>query len=63
MKILVVAFRTDYVVIGGGSVKRLKRLPPGARRGSNDLAFVGGARLWGIGALHAKSRKHTWIIT
>lgn len=60
---LVAAFQTDCIVIGGGNAKRLKRLPAGARRGSNDWAFVGGARLWGIGTLHAKSRKHTWVIT
>ena len=60
---LAAAFRTDYVVIGGGNAKRLNRMPPRARRGSNDRAFAGGARLWGVGALHAKPRKHTWIIT
>jgi predicted NBD/HSP70 family sugar kinase len=60
---LVAAFRADYVVIGGGNSKHLRRLPPGARRGSNDRAFVGGARLWGVGDLHARPRKHTWTIT
>jgi polyphosphate glucokinase len=60
---LVAAFGADYVVIGGGNARRLKRLPRGAIRGSNDLAFAGGARLWGVGAVHAKPRKHTWIIT
>ena len=56
---LAAAFRTDYVVIGGGNSKRLKRLPACARRGSNDRAFTGGARLW-TGAVQAK--KHTWVI-
>jgi polyphosphate glucokinase len=60
---LVASFRADYVVIGGGNAKRLKRLPRGARRGSNARAFTGGMRLWGIGSLRAKPRKHTWIIT
>jgi len=60
---LVAAFRTDSVVIGGGNAKLLRRLPPGARRGSNDRAFAGGARLWGDGAVRAKSRKHTWVLT
>jgi hypothetical protein len=60
---LAASFRADYVVIGGGNAKRLKRLPRHARRGSNKLAFLGGARLWGGGRLHAKSRKHTWILT
>ena len=58
------AFRTDYVVLGGGNAKRLKRLPSGARRGDNDNAFIGGARLWGLAGAHAKpGKKHIWIIT
>lgn len=58
------AFRTDYVVLGGGNVKRLKRLPSGARRGDNDNAFIGGARLWGLAGAHARpGKKHIWIIT
>jgi polyphosphate glucokinase len=36
----------DYIVIGGGNVKLLKELPPGARRGDNADAFPGGFRLW-----------------
>lgn len=56
---LVAAFRTDYLVIGGGGVAFLPKLPPGARRGSNDLAFVGGARLWNSAT---RQVKHTWII-
>jgi predicted NBD/HSP70 family sugar kinase len=59
---LSLAFQTDYVVIGGGNVKRLKRLPRGARRGDNDNAFIGGARLWGRAGVRAHPRKHTWVI-
>lgn len=40
------ALEPDYVVLGGGNVKKLKRLPPGARLGDNDNAFRGGFRLW-----------------
>ena len=40
------ALEVDDVVIGGGNVKRLKRLPPGCRAGDNDNAFVGGFLLW-----------------
>ena len=40
------AMDVDDVVLGGGQVKHLRRLPPGARAGSNRLAFVGGRRLW-----------------
>jgi predicted NBD/HSP70 family sugar kinase len=36
----------EYVVLGGGNVRKLKRLPPRARRGDNRNAFVGGVRLW-----------------
>ena len=40
------AFVADYVVLGGGNVKKLAELPPGARAGDNNNAFVGGERLW-----------------
>jgi polyphosphate glucokinase len=40
------ALLPDYVVLGGGNVKKLKGLPPGARAGSNRNAFLGGFRLW-----------------
>jgi hypothetical protein len=42
------AFVADYVVIGGGSAKHIKGLPPGARRGHNLTALRGGFRVWGI---------------
>ncbi len=42
------AFVADYVVVGGGNAKRLKDLPPGARRGHNLTAFRGGFRLWSV---------------
>ena len=56
------AMRADYVVLGGGSVDCMKNLPSAARRGSNDDAFTGGARLWGRARLKASPRKHTWNI-
>jgi hypothetical protein len=40
------ALEADYVVLGGGNSKRLKKLPPGARLGDNANAFRGGYRLW-----------------
>jgi polyphosphate glucokinase len=40
------AFVADYVVLGGGNARLLKELPPEARLGKNDNAFVGGFRLW-----------------
>jgi predicted NBD/HSP70 family sugar kinase len=40
------ALEADYVVIGGGNAKLLKDLSSGARLGSNENAFRGGARVW-----------------
>jgi polyphosphate glucokinase len=40
------ALQADYVVIGGGNVKELDEMPPGARPGNNANAFLGGFRLW-----------------
>ena len=40
------ALEADYVVLGGGNSKKLQRIPPGARLGSNGNAFRGGFRLW-----------------
>jgi polyphosphate glucokinase len=42
----VAAFLVDDVVLGGGNVKKLSRLPKGCRAGANTNAFVGGGRLW-----------------
>jgi polyphosphate glucokinase len=43
---LKMALEADYVVLGGGNSKKLKKLPAGARLGDNANAFVGGFRLW-----------------
>ena len=40
------ALEADYVVLGGGNIKKLKKLPPGARLGNNQNAFLGGFRMW-----------------
>jgi polyphosphate glucokinase len=51
----------DYVVIGGGNARKLKRLPKNARLGSNDFAFLGGFRVWHHAATPpaaAKSHRH-----
>ena len=40
------AVQADYVVLGGGNVKQLKRLPDGVRRGTNANAYRGGMMLW-----------------
>jgi polyphosphate glucokinase len=54
------ALEADYVVLGGGNARKLKKAPKGARFGSNDFAFTGGFRLWRQGATaaaaHARRR-------
>lgn len=45
-KSLKVALDADYVVLGGGNSKLLKKLPLGAKLGSNENAFLGGFRMW-----------------
>jgi polyphosphate glucokinase len=46
VKEFVAAFLVDDVVLGGGNVKKLTRLPKGCRAGANTNAFIGGCRLW-----------------
>ena len=43
------ALEPDYVMLGGGNAKDLDDLPPGARLGRNDNAFLGGFRVWDDG--------------
>ncbi len=46
IKRLAAALEADYVVIGGGNARLLKKLPSFARLGKNTNAFRGGSRLW-----------------
>jgi len=50
------ALEADYVVLGGGNAKLLKKLPPGSQLGDNGNAFLGGLRLW------SKSRTRNFLI-
>ena len=43
---LIDALQPEDVVLGGGNVAKLKKLPPGCRAGHNANAFVGGFRVW-----------------
>jgi polyphosphate glucokinase len=43
---LIAALEPEDVVLGGGNVKNLTKLPPGCRAGDNLNAFVGGFRVW-----------------
>jgi predicted NBD/HSP70 family sugar kinase len=40
------AFLPEYIVLGGGNVKKLHEMPPTCRAGDNRNAFLGGLRLW-----------------
>lgn len=45
----------DYVVLGGGNVKQMSKMPPHCRRGDNANAFRGGGRVWSEhDTLHAR---------
>ncbi len=46
VKQLKAALQADYVVLGGGNARLLRKLPPGTRLGNNANAFQGGFRLW-----------------
>ena len=43
------ALEPDEIVLGGGNVKLLKKLPKKCRQGDNANAFVGGFQLWSKG--------------
>jgi len=49
----------DYIVVGGGSAKKLDELPEGVERGHNRNAFLGGTRLW---QMDPRSRRPKWHI-
>ena len=51
------SFIADYVVLGGGNVKRFKTLPEGVELGHNRNAYLGGVRLW-----ETHGRKPKWQI-
>jgi polyphosphate glucokinase len=50
------ALEADYVVLGGGNARKLKKMPPGARLGNNDFAFLGGFRMWRKGGIGGARR-------
>ena len=55
------AMVADFVVLGGGNVKRLKELPADVHRGDNLNAFLGGFRLHDPAAVMPKDI-HTKVI-
>src|SRR6266516_884310 len=40
------SFIADYVVLGGGNVRRFDKLQEDVEPGQNENAFLGGIRLW-----------------
>ncbi len=53
---LTAALEPDEVLIGGGNVRHLEKLPPKSRRGDNADAFEGGFRLWDQTGVDARAR-------
>jgi polyphosphate glucokinase len=53
---LTAALEPDDVVLGGGNVKHLGKLPSGCRAGDNVTAFIGGFRLWNDASLERCSK-------
>jgi polyphosphate glucokinase len=49
----------DYVILGGGNVKRIEQFPSGVERGHNRNAFIGGVRLW---QADPRTRRPKWNI-
>jgi polyphosphate glucokinase len=56
---LKLSFIADVVVLGGGNVKKMTRLPKGVEKGDNRNAYLGGVRLW---ETDRKTGKPRWQI-
>jgi hypothetical protein len=50
------ALQPEEVVLGGGNVRKLQKLPPGTRLGNNENAFRGGSELWNEDGDHRRFR-------
>jgi hypothetical protein len=53
------SFIADYVVLGGGNVRRFNTVPKGIEPGQNENAFLGGLRLW---ETKRHSRQLKWCV-
>lgn len=56
IKRLMAALEPEYIILGGGNVAKLKKLPSGVQRGDNNNAFKGGYRLWSGVAMRVHGR-------
>jgi polyphosphate glucokinase len=59
VRVLRAGLVADYVVLGGGQTKLLKKLPDGCRLGDNLNAFVGGQRVWDEAARRPQPRRRS----
>ena len=56
------ALMADYVVLGGGNIKKIEEIPDGVRRGHNRNVVEGGRRLWEELPDPAKPSSTDWLI-
>jgi polyphosphate glucokinase len=55
---LATALEAEYVVLGGGNARKLKKLPKNVELGENEFAFTGGFRVWAKdGIAHRRERE------
>ncbi|MBR1122506.1 ROK family protein [Bradyrhizobium lablabi] len=54
LKRLFAALEPDYIMLGGGNVDKLDKLPRNVRLGANTNAFEGGFRLWRKGKVGSR---------
>jgi predicted NBD/HSP70 family sugar kinase len=54
VSLLRAALEPDQVVLGGGNIKRLNRLPSGTREGDNRNAFRGGFQMWQVDKIDSR---------
>ena len=52
-------FTADYVVLGGGNVRRFDKLPEDVEPGENENTFPGGIRLW---ETDRRTRRPKWRV-
>jgi polyphosphate glucokinase len=57
---LIAALEPEDIVLGGGNVHKLKKLPPKSRAGDNANAFLGGLRLWQNNGVHTAGSQVKW---
>jgi polyphosphate glucokinase len=59
---LISTIHPDDVVLGGGNVKELKKMPPDCRAGANTNAFIGGFRLWDEPAAQQRNKRSSFKV-